>query len=237
MEDVQESIPTNFLTNLINIDMAVTQDRVDTLITFIEQTENPRSVTNVQVAQILDFFNQTVKYVESVMKGELSKAAAAADNAASAASSLAKSYNEWQGQVSVLKEVLTAFKVSRDATAVKADFTYASLADGHTWVADNQSFLNGATEALAGVMTAQQVKDLNKALSQLRWIDAIKTLIGVTSSDPEKPGESALVKRVEFLETKTDKLTAIRVESEEEMEKLIASGAVKDGQAYYTEED
>lgn len=30
---------------------------------------------------------------------------------------------------------------------------------------------------------------------------------------------------------------AIRVESEEEMEKLIASGAIQDGQAYYTEED
>lgn len=216
--------------------MAATQDRVDSMIVHISQAETPNSVTNEQVALILDFFNQTVKYVENTMKGNLTKAEQAASNAAETASRLAKSYNEWYGKISVLSQVLTTFTLHPAATSITANMNYASLKDGHTWGAAG-NFLSGATEAFAGVMTAQQVKDLNKAIKDLRWIDAIKTFIGVTSSDPTKPGESALVKRVSDLEIKATKLTAIQLESEDQMADMIANKQVKEGQVYFTEED
>ena len=186
--------------------MAATQEKVDSMIVHISQAETPNSVTNEQVALILDFFNQTVKYVENTMKGNLSKAEQAASNAAEAASNLARSYNEWHGRISVLTQVLTGFTLHPAATAITANMNYASLKDGHT-TGTAGNFLSGATEALAGVMTAQQVKDLNQAIKDLRWIDAIKTFMGVTSSDPTKPGESALVKRVSDLATVTTNLT------------------------------
>lgn len=216
--------------------MAVTQEKVDSLIVHIEQAESPASVTNVQVAQILEFFNETVKFVETSMKGDLASASQAASNAAAVASSLARSYNEWHGQVSVLSQVLTGFTLHPAGTGITANLNYASLEDGHTWGAAG-NFISGATEALAGVMTAEQVKALNKAVSELRWIDAIKTFIGITSSNPEQPGESSLVKKVNKLETDVSKLTAIQLESEEQMEALIEQGLVKEGQVYFTEED
>lgn len=216
--------------------MAATQDKVDSMIVHISQAETPNSVTNEQVALILDFFNQTVKYVENTMKGNLNKAEQAASNAATAVSRLAESYNEWHGQVSVLTQVLTGFSLNQAASGIRAEMNYASMTDGHTW-GKTGNFLPGATEALAGVMTAQQVKDLNKALQDLRWIDAIKTFMGVTSSDPTKPGESTLVKRVSDLEIKATKLTAIQLESEDQMDDMIANSSVKEGQIYFTEEE
>lgn len=209
---------------------------MDSLIAHIEQTEKPQSVTNVQVALILDFFNQTVKYVENTMKGNLSKAEQAASNAAETASKLAKSYNEWHGKISVLSQVLTGFSLLPEDESINIKMNSASLADGHTG-GKTTEFLSGATEALAGVMTARQVKDLNRAIKDLKWIDAIKAFIGVSSVDPSKPGESALVKSVTELETQISKLTAIQLESEDQMDDLIANSNVKEGQIYFTEEE
>ena len=146
--------------------MATTQERVDALIMQIKDATAAGSVTNGMVAEVLSFISSVIRYVNGEMQDNVNKAVSSSQNAATSVSNLSRDYNEWFGKVSVLTQILRDITLSPEAGSISAVKNYASLADGHT-NSEKVEFLNGASEAFAGLMTADHVKKLKKAVDAI----------------------------------------------------------------------
>lgn len=66
--------------------MATTQENIDSLITHIESAEKPNSVTNVEVARVLDYLNGVMRHLQNDLIPELERLAKASGTAAGSAS-------------------------------------------------------------------------------------------------------------------------------------------------------
>lgn len=242
-----------------------TQEHIDGLITTIWNAQADRSVTNIMVARVLDWLNDREKELKeslyqviSDQSGEFTTIRRLLDLEESSRtqtdSSLSAQIDELVKRVTAIQGVIDfeeldnmygpAFVLKKAAMEGNGPFRFIVMRNGR-----NSGFVDVIGDSLGHnltqILTTHDVAPDFKTHTDERVHTYVRTYVLSKGTLPEAKGTwtewreqyADLMERLTEAERLAGLATAIEIESEEEMERMIAAGECVEGQMYYIAEE
>lgn len=153
------------------------QEYIDQLITFIENTNDPDSITNVIVAVIFAFLNNRCKSLHTSQTET-------ADNLAAEATVRASADNELRAAIAMLRRALDESEDGTFAQTVREDIR--DIFDALTMLRDDQNLSQGEIdqikadiESILGENASEAIENFNEILNFLEGVKDTDSLLGL----------------------------------------------------------
>lgn len=153
------------------------QEYIDQLITFIENTNDPDSITNVIVAVIFAFLNNRCKSLHTSQTET-------ADNLAAEATVRASADNELRAAIAMLRRALDESEDGTFAQTVREDIR--DIFDALTMLRDDQNLSQGEIdrikadiESILGENASEAIENFNEILNFLEGVKDTDSLAGL----------------------------------------------------------
>lgn len=153
------------------------QEYIDQLITFIENTNDPDSITNVIVAVIFAFLNNRCKSLHTSQTET-------ADNLAAEATVRASADNELRAAIAMLRRALDESEDGTFAQSVREDIR--DIFDALTMLRDDQNLSQGEIdrikadiESILGENASEAIENFNEILNFLEGVKDTDSLLGL----------------------------------------------------------
>ena len=169
------------------------QEYIDQLITFIENTNDPDSITNVMVAVIFAFLNNRCKSLQTSQTET-------ADNLTAEATVRSSADNELRAAIALLRRALDESEDGTFAQTVREDIR--DIFDALTMLRDDQKLsqedidqIKADIESILGENASEAIENFNEILNFLEGVKDTDSLLGLLDNIRQTIRDSARVGR------------------------------------------